>query len=63
MAIHTKWEIPVMNPNGTLDSVKVNDMIVSFILVRSESGWKASEVDLHNVEEMDLPFSNPGQRP
>lgn len=63
MAIHTKWQSPVMNPDGKLDPLKVNDMIVSFILVKTSSGWKAAEVDLHNVEKMDLPFSNPAQRP
>ncbi len=61
MTIHTKWQSPVMNPDGKIDAAKTNDMIVTFVLQRSGSEWKAVGVDLHNVEKMDLPFSNAGQ--
>jgi hypothetical protein len=37
-------------------------MIVTYVLVRDGQMWKASEVDAHNVEKMELPFSNPGQK-
>jgi hypothetical protein len=36
---------------------------VTFVLLKGASGWLASEVNLVNVEKMDLPFSNPGQKP
>ena len=62
MIIHTKWQSPVMNPDGKIDPAKTNDMIVTFVLERSGSEWRAVGVDLHNVEEMDLPFSNASQR-
>jgi uncharacterized protein (TIGR02246 family) len=62
MILQTGWQNPVMNPDGKIDSLKVNDMIVTFVLLKTGSDWKASEIDLHNVEKMDLPYSNPGQR-
>lgn len=37
-------------------------MIVTFVLVREGQTWRASQVDAHNVEKMDLPFSNAGQK-
>ena len=62
MTIHTKWQSPFMNPDGKIDPAKTDDMIVTFVVQRTGSEWKAVGVDLHNVEKMDLPFSNPGQR-
>jgi uncharacterized protein (TIGR02246 family) len=62
MTIHTKWQSPVMNPDGKIDSTKIDDMIVTFVVERTGGEWRAVGVDLHNVEKMDLPFSNPGQR-
>jgi hypothetical protein len=52
-----------MKPDGKIDPASINDMIVTFILLDAGSGWLASEVNLVNVEKMDLPFSNPGQKP
>jgi hypothetical protein len=62
MTIHTKWQSPVMNPDGKIDPAKIDNMVVTFVVQRAGSEWKAVGVDLHNVEKMDLPFSNPGQR-
>jgi hypothetical protein len=62
-AIQAKWQNPVMRPDGTIDPASINDMIVTFILLKTGSAWLASEVNLVNVEKMDLPFSNPSQRP
>ena len=63
LAIQAKWQNPVMRPDGTIDPESINDMIVTFVLLKTGSAWLASEVNLVNVEKMDLPFSNPGQRP
>ena len=52
-----------MRSDGTIDPASINDMIVTFILLNTGDGWLASEVNLVNVEKMDLPFSNPGQKP
>jgi uncharacterized protein (TIGR02246 family) len=60
--LRTKWQNPVMNSDGSVDRGKFNDMIVTFVLIRKGGEWKASEVDLHNVEKMDLPFSAPEQK-
>jgi uncharacterized protein (TIGR02246 family) len=62
-AMQAKWQNPVMRPDGTIDPASINDMIVTFILLKTGGAWLASEVNLVNVEKMDLPFSNPGQRP
>ncbi|WP_161570981.1 YybH family protein [Granulicella sibirica] len=62
-AVQAKWQNPVMRPDGTIDPASINDMIVTFILLKIGNAWRASEVNLVNVEKMDLPFSNPGQRP
>jgi len=62
MVLQTAWQNPVMHPDGKIDSVKVDDMIVTFVLLKSRQGWKASEIDPHNVEKMDLPYSNAGQK-
>jgi hypothetical protein len=61
--VQAKWQNPVMKPDGKIDPTSINDMIVTFILLDAGSGWLASEVNLVNVEKMDLPFSNPGQKP
>lgn len=62
MILQTKWQNPVMKPDGTIDPASINDMVVTFALVQQGADWRATEVNLVNVEKMDLPFSNPGQR-
>ena len=57
------WKSPVMNPDGKLDLAKEDDMLVSFTLLKEGGAWRASQMDLHNVEKMDLPYSNPRQKP
>ena len=63
MILHARWQNPVMHPDGTIDPTTLDAMIVSYTLLRSDLGWRATEVDLHNVDTMDLPFANAGQRP
>ena len=62
MVLQARWQNPIMNPDGKTDPVKVNDMIVTFVLVKAGTQWKATQVDLHNVEKMNLPYSNAGQK-
>jgi len=62
MIVQANWQNPVMNPDGKIDPVKVSDMIVTIVLVKDGEQWKATEMDLHNVEKMDLPYSQPGQK-
>jgi len=61
--LQASWSSPVMNPDGKLDLAKQNDMIVSYTLLKEGGDWIATQMDLHNVEKMDLPFSNAGQKP
>ena len=61
--LQASWQNPVMNPDGRLDVAKQDDMIVSYTLLKQGAGWEATQMDLHNVEKMDLPFSNAGQKP
>ena len=63
MILQASWKSPVMNPDGKLDLAKQDDMIVSYTLLRDGGVWRATQVDLHNVDKMDLPFSNAGQKP
>ncbi len=37
-------------------------MLVSYTLLKEGSDWRATQMDLHNVEKMDLPFSSAGQK-
>ena len=60
--VQASWKSPVMNPDGKLDLAKENDMLVSFTLLKESGEWKATQMDLHNVEKMDLPYSSPGQK-
>jgi len=52
-----------MNPDGKLDLEKENNMIVSYTLLNHGGEWRATQVDLHNIEKMDVPYANPGQKP
>lgn len=61
--VQAGWKNPVMHPDGKISETQWNDMIVTFVLVQDGHTWKVSEVDAHNVEKMDLPFSNSGQKP
>ncbi len=61
--LQASWKSPVMNPDGKLDLAKEDDMLVSYTLLKVDGNWKATQMDLHNVEKMDLPYSSPGQRP
>jgi len=60
--VHAGWKNPVMHPDGKISETEWNDMIVTFVLVREAQVWRTSEVDAHNVEKMNLPFSNAGQK-
>ena len=60
--LQASWKSPVMNPDGKLDLAKDNDMLVSYTLLKKAGDWKATQMDLHNVEKMDLPYSSPGQK-
>ena len=61
--LQASWKSPVMNPDGKLDLTKEDNMLVSYTLLKVGGEWKATQMDLHNVEKMDLPYSSPGQKP
>ena len=60
--LQASWKSPVMNPDGKLDLAKDDDMVVSYTLLKEGGDWRATQMDLHNVEKMDLPYSNAGQK-
>jgi ketosteroid isomerase-like protein len=62
MILQASWQSPQMNPDGKLDPMKQNDMMVSYALLRDGGDWRATQVDLHNVDKMYLPFSNVEQK-
>jgi uncharacterized protein (TIGR02246 family) len=61
--LQASWKSPVMNSDGKLDLAKEDNMMVSYTLLKADGDWKATQTDLHNVEKMDLPYSNAGQKP
>ena len=60
--LQASWKSPVMNPDGKLDLSKEDDMLVSYTLLKEGVNWKATQMDLHNVEKMNLPFSSAAQK-
>ncbi len=60
--LQASWKSPVMNADGKLDLTKQDDMLVSYTLLKEGGEWRATQMDLHNIEKMNLPFSNPGQK-
>jgi hypothetical protein len=60
--LQASWESPVMTPDGKLDLSRQDDMIVSYTLLKQRGQWIATQMDLHNIEKMDLPFSSPAQK-
>jgi hypothetical protein len=62
IALQASWESPVMNPDGKLDLTKQDDMMVSYTLLKVGADWLVTQTDLHNVEKMDLPYSNAKQK-
>ena len=60
--LQASWKSPVMNPDGKLDLAKEDDMLVSYTLLKVGGDWRAIQMDLHNVEKMNLPFSSPVQK-
>ena len=63
IVLQASWESPVMNSDGKLDLAKQDSMIVSYTLLNEGGTWIATQMDLHNVEKMDVPYANPGQKP
>ena len=63
IVLQASWKSPVMNPDGELDLAKEDDLLVSYTLLQQGGSWRATQMDLHNIEKMDLPFSNAGQKP
>lgn len=62
IVVQAGWKAPVMHPDGKISDTESNDMVLTFVLVREGQTWKVSEIDGHNVETMDLPYSNAGQK-
>ena len=62
MILQASWQNPVMNPDGKLDLTRQDDMIVTYTLLKTGPTWQAAQVDLHNIDKMNLPFSNAGQK-
>ena len=60
--LQASWKSPVMTPDGKLDLSRDNDMLVSYTLLNECGEWRATQMDLHNVEKMDLPFSSAAQK-
>jgi len=60
--VQTKWQCPKIDEHGHAHPHAVDEMIVSFVLVKRGTEWQATEVNLQNVEKLNMPFANPTQR-
>jgi uncharacterized protein (TIGR02246 family) len=58
----TTWSAPALGADGRMVPGQFNEMILSYTLVRQGAEWKATQIDGHNVEKMDLPFSSEQHR-
>lgn len=58
----TTWSAPVLGADGQTVPDQFNEMILSYTLVRQGDDWKATQIDGHNVEKMDLPYSSKEQK-
>lgn len=56
------WSAPELGPDGKTVPNQFNEMILSYTLVAQGEGWKVTQIDGHNVEKMDLPFSSEEQK-
>ncbi len=62
IVLQASWESPVMTLDGKLDLSRQDDMIISYTLLKEGDQRIATEMDLHNIQKMDLPFSSPAQK-
>jgi uncharacterized protein (TIGR02246 family) len=60
--IQASWSAPALAPNGKMVPGEFNAMLLTYTLVKQEGHWKATQIDPHNVEHMELPYSNPDQK-
>jgi uncharacterized protein (TIGR02246 family) len=60
--VQATWKAPALGPNGKIVTGQFNEMVLSFTLVKRGSDCKAAQIDGHNVEHMELPYSSPEQK-
>lgn len=60
--VQASWRAPALAPNGTMVPGEFNAMLLTYTLVKRDGHWKATQIDPHNVEHMELPYSNPDQK-
>ncbi len=59
--LQASWQAPVLAPNGTIVPGEFNPMMLSYTLLNRNGQWKTTQIDGHNVDHMELPFSSPEQ--
>jgi hypothetical protein len=60
--VQASWSAPALAPNGKMVPGASNAMLLTYTLLKQEGHWKATQIDPHNVEHMELPYSNPDQK-
>lgn len=60
--VQASWGAPALGPNGKIVPGQFNQMMMSYTLIKQEGRWKTAQIDGHNVEHMELPYSNPDQK-
>ena len=62
VVVQATWSAPVLGPDGKTVQGQFNEMILSYTLLKQGADWKTCQIDGHNVEPMELPYSSPEQR-
>ena len=56
------WSAPVLGVDGKVKDGEWNQMVLTYCLVKAGQNWLMTEVDGHNIEAMELPYSQPEQK-
>ncbi len=60
--LQATWKAPALAPDGKVVVGEFNTMMLSYTLTKRDDGWKTTQIDGHNVEHMELPYSQPEQK-
>ena len=56
------WSAPALGSDGKVIAGEWNHMVLTYCLVKSGKNWLMTQVDGHNVDRMELPYSQPEQK-
>jgi hypothetical protein len=54
--VQTRWQSPEISPDGKVHPENLNDMIVTYVLVKRGADLQIIQLDLHNVVKLANPY-------